>query len=138
MLLSPDLGRNSGLVALFIASFLAATFVPFSSEAALFAVLRLHPDMFSAAIIIATIGNTAGGMVTYGMGRWLAQRKPLKQLERVARWGAPATALGWLPFVGDAICLAAGWLKLNWPSVLLWQFAGRAARYWVVAQGSLL
>lgn len=138
MLLSAD----GSLVSLLIASFLAATFVPFSSEAALFAVLKLHPDVFSAAILIATVGNTAGGMLTYWMGRgignWLAQRKPLKHLRHVERWGAPITALGWLPFVGDALCLAAGWLKLAWPAVLLWQAVGRGARYWVVAQGSLL
>jgi membrane protein YqaA with SNARE-associated domain len=132
------LSTDGSLVSLFIASFLAATFVPFSSEAALFAVLKLHPEIFVAAILVATAGNTAGGMLTYGMGRWLAQKKPLKHLEHVERWGAPVTALGWLPFIGEALCLAAGWLKLHWPAVLLWQFAGRGARYWVVAQGSLL
>lgn len=145
-LLSADLEQNSGLVSLFIAAFLAATFVPFSSEAALFAVLKLHPDAFSAAILIATAGNTAGGMLTYWMGRgigrgmrrWLALEKPLKHLRHVERWGAPVTALGWLPFIGEALCLSAGWLKLHWPAVLLWQAAGRGARYWVVAQGSLL
>jgi len=137
-MLSPD----GSLVSLCLAAFLAATLLPLSSEAALFAVLKLHPDVFTAAILIATLGNTAGGMLTYwmgrGIGRWLANKKPLQHLHHVERWGAPITALGWLPFAGEALCLAAGWLKLHWPAVLLWQAAGRGARYWVVAQGSLL
>jgi membrane protein YqaA with SNARE-associated domain len=46
--------------------------------------------------------------------------------------------LAWLPVVGDALCVAAGWLKLNWLAVLLFQAAGRLARYWAVAQGASL
>ena len=60
------------------------------------------------------------------------------QLERLRRWGAPATALGWLPLAGDALCLAAGWLQLNAAAVLLWQVLGRFGRYWVVAQTSVM
>jgi len=42
----------------------------------------------------------------------------------------------WLPIVGDALCVAAGWLKLNWLSVLLFQGAGRFLRYWLVSLGA--
>lgn len=135
------LSADGSLAALAAAAFLAATVVPFSSEAALYAVLKLHPDLFWAAVVLATAGNTAGGMTTYLMGRWIAQvkpLKPLKHLERVRRWGAPVTALGWLPMAGEALCLAAGWLKLNAWAVLCWQSIGRFARYWVIAQGSTL
>jgi len=133
-MLSPD----GSLVSLFIAAFLAATLLPLSSEAALFAVLKLHPELYWMAIVVATVANTAGGMTNYLIGRYLQKKKPLRQLERVARWGAPATALGWLPVVGEGLCLAAGWLKLNWLPVVLWQVAGRGLRYWVIAQGSTL
>ena len=40
-------------------------------------------------------------------------------------------------FVGDALCLAAGWARLDWAAVALWSAAGRFARYWLVAQGAL-
>lgn len=39
--------------------------------------------------------------------------------------------------IGDALCLAAGWAKLDWVAVALWSAAGRFARYWLVAQGAL-
>lgn len=136
-LLSPLLSPSGSLASLFAAAFIAATLLPLSSEAALFAVLKLHPDQLWPALMWATAGNTLGGMTTYALGRWLGTRKPLTQLERVKRWGAPVTALGWVPLVGDGLCLAAGWLKLGVLPVLAWQVAGRLARYWVVAQGSL-
>jgi len=128
----------ASLGALFAAAFLAATIVPFSSEAALFAVLRFHPEWTWTAIGLATAGNTLGGMTTYVLGRYFGTRKPLTQLERLRRWGAPALALAWLPLVGDGLVLSAGWLKINWLHAALWQAAGRLARYAVVAQGALL
>jgi len=131
------IGTGASLASLFGASFLASTLVPISSEAALFAVLRLHADLLWPAIGVATLGNTLGGLTTYVIGRYIGSKKPLTQLERVTRYGSPLLALAWLPFVGDALCLAAGWARLNWLAVALWSAAGRFARYWVVAQGAL-
>lgn len=141
----PAQARRSGglieawasLASLFGASFLASTLIPISSEAALFAVLKLHADLAWPAIGVATLGNTLGGLTTYLIGRYFGSKKPLTQIERVRRYGSPLLALAWLPFVGDALCLAAGWIKLNWVAVALWSAAGRFARYWLVAQGAL-
>ena len=127
----------TSLASLFVASFIASTLIPISSEAALFAVLRLHTDLLWPAIGVATLGNTLGGLTTYLIGRYIGSKKPLTQLERVRRHGSPLLALAWLPFVGDALCLAAGWARLNWVAVALWSAAGRFARYWLVAQGAL-
>ena len=131
------IGAEASIATLFAASFLASTLIPISSEAALFAVLRLHADLAWLAVIVATLGNTLGGLTTYLIGRYIGSKKPLTQLERVRRYGSPLLALAWLPFVGDGLCLAAGWAKLNWVAVALWSAAGRFARYWVVAQGAL-
>ena len=130
------LSADGSLISLGVAAFLAATLLPASSEAALFAVLKLHPELFWPAIGVATLANTAGGMTTYLLGRFAATRKPLTELARVGRWGAPATFFAWLPLIGDGLVLAAGWLKANWVAVLLFQAAGRLARYWVVAHGA--
>ena len=142
-----------GLLSLGLAAFLAATVLPFSSEAVLFGVLRMHGDLFWPALAIATVGNTAGGMSTWLIGRFIGSKnigskKPLTQLERgqvesvqadyVRRWGAPALIFAWLPVVGDALCLASGWLRLDGMQVMVWQAVGRFARYWVVAQGAAL
>ena len=64
-LLSPE----GGLAGVFVASFLAATVVPLSSEAVLFGYLKLHPGNAALAVALATLGNTAGGMTTYLIGR---------------------------------------------------------------------
>ena len=128
---------DTSLWSLAAASFVASTIVPMSSEAVLFGVLRLHPQLFWPAIAVATLGNTLGGLTTYAIGRFIAQKKPLTQLERLRRHGAPALAMAWLPVVGDALCLGAGWLKINWMAVAAWSAAGRLARYWVVAEGAL-
>src|SRR5512140_1684241 len=101
-------------------SFLASTLVPISSEAALFAVLKLHADLMWPAIGVATLGNTAGGLTTYLIGRYFGSEKPLTQLESVTRYGCPLLAPAWPPCVGDALCLAAGWAKLTWVAVALW------------------
>ncbi len=134
LLLTP----SGSLVSLFAAAFLAATIVPLSSEAALFAVLKLHTDLYWPALLVATAGNTLGGMSSYLIGRYIGTRKPLEQLGRVQRYGAPALVLAWLPLVGDGLCIAAGWLKLNWAAVAAWQMLGRLLRYLVVAQGAML
>ena len=126
---------------MFLASVVAATLVPLSSEAVLFAYLRLFPEHAAAAIALAAIGNTAGGMTTYLIGRLVPERTREKLDPRalgwLARYGSPATFFAWLPLVGDALCLAAGWARLNWVAVALWSAAGRFARYWLVAQGAL-
>jgi len=122
------------LLGLLAASFLAATLVPLPSEAALFAYLQLHPDRAALAVGVATLGNTAGGMTSYLFGRLIPQKKlNLKALEWLRRYGAPVTVLAWLPIVGDALCVAAGWLRVNWVAALAFMAAGRLARYALVA-----
>ncbi len=130
-------GPEFSLIALLGTSFLASTVVPVSSEAALFAALKLDSGLFLPALAVATLGNTAGGMTTYLIGRYGASKKPLAQLERVSRHGVPLLFFAWLPVVGDGFCLAAGWARLNWLSVALVSAAGRLLRYWLVAQGAL-
>ena len=129
-------GEGASLASLALSAFLAATLIPLSSEAALYAVLRLHPDLVWPAIGVATAGNTVGGMTTYLIGRLIGHRRPLHRLETVRRWGAPALLFAWLPVVGDGLVLAAGWLKLNWITAAVFQALGRFARYWLVAQGA--
>jgi membrane protein YqaA with SNARE-associated domain len=129
------LSAEASLASLLAATFLAATLIPLSSELVLFGVLKLHPDIAWAALAVATAGNPLGGMTSYLIGRYFGSKKPLRHVEHVRRWGAPALFFAWLPLVGDALCIAAGWLKLNWRSAVLYQAAGRLARYWVIVLG---
>jgi membrane protein YqaA with SNARE-associated domain len=120
------------LLGLFAAAFAAATLVPLPSEAALFAYLQAYPDRVALALFVATAGNTAGGMTSYLIGR-LIPPKNLKGIEMLKRYGAPLTFFAWLPVIGDALCVAAGWLRINWLAVLGCMAAGRLARYIAVA-----
>src|SRR3972149_10808034 len=124
---------TASLISLFISSFLAATLLPGGSEAALFAVLKAYPETLWVALTIATIGNTLGGMVTFGMGWLLPQTQQLKHAEKLRIYGTPALLLAWVPLLGDALCLAAGWLRLNPWRAALFMAVGKFARYWVIA-----
>lgn len=123
------------LLGLLVASFAAATLIPLSSEAALFAYLKAYPENVALAVATATLGNTTGGMTTYLIGRLFPQKRKVdaRALERVRRYGAATTLFSWLPLVGDALVLAAGWLRLSSLAVLGFMATGRLARYLAVA-----
>ena len=121
------------LWSLFAASFLAATVLPGGSEAVLFGMLRLQPELAAKAIAVATIGNTLGGLSSYLLGRVLPQGRPLKGLAAVRRYGSPVLLFSWVPIVGDALCVAAGWLRVNAGLCALFIALGKLARYLVIA-----
>ncbi len=59
----------------------------------------------------------------------------MKQLDAVRKHGAPALLLAWAPVIGDALCAAAGWLRLPWLPCAIWMAMGKGGRYLVVAAG---
>ena len=124
--------ETTSLLSLFISSLLGATLLPGGSEAVLFGVLKAYPDTLWLALLIATLGNTVGGMITFGMGWLLPQTQQLKHVEKVRRYGTPVLLLAWTPLLGDALCLAAGWLRLNWWQAAVFMAIGKFARYWVI------
>jgi membrane protein YqaA with SNARE-associated domain len=129
----------TALVALFGTAFLSATIFPFPSEGALIAFERAYPDEIVKAVIVATVGNTLGGLSTYLLGRFSRSffekngKTAPQVLAALQRHGPIALILSWLPFVGDVLCGLAGWMKLSWWQCLLWMAVGKAARYAVVA-----
>jgi membrane protein YqaA with SNARE-associated domain len=124
---------EASLWLLFSSSFLAATLLPGGSEAVLFGVLRLHPEQLWPALGIATLGNTLGGMSSYLIGRVIPPKQDLRGLSAARRYGAPVLLLSWVPIIGDPLCVAAGWLRLDaWRSALFIGL-GKFARYVVIA-----
>jgi len=100
----------------------------------LFGVIRLHPQQLGAAIAVATLGNTLGGMSSYLIGRVIPQKETIKGLDWVRRFGAAALLLAWVPVIGDPLCVAAGWLRVNpWLSAFSMAI-GKLARYMIVAR----
>ena len=127
------ISSDLSLWGLFISSFFAATLLPGGSEAVLFGVLKAYPETLWFALVIATVGNTLGGMVTFGMGWLLPQTQQLKHVAKLRRYGTPALLLAWVPLIGDALCLAAGWLRLNPWQAALFMVIGKFARYGLIA-----
>ena len=135
-----------GLFGLFLGSMLSATVVPFASEALLAGALLMGYGKW-VVTLVAALGNTTGGMISYLMGwlckwEWLekyfrVKREKLERMrDRVAKYGAWAALLTWLPFVGDLIAIAMGLMRVNPWWTLLLMFIGKLARY-VAATGLL-
>lgn len=132
---------DPSLWALFLSAFLASTLLPGGSEIVLGALAyQGHHDPW-ALLVVATAGNTLGGMSTWGVGRFvdwwypsknIRQAKYQRAMEWIRRWGSPALILSWVPIVGDPLCLAAGWLRIHWVVALFWIGLGKAARYVVI------
>ena len=134
-----------GLPTLFVVGLLAATILPFGSEPVFLAYVASVPHLLWPAILVATAGNTLGGVVSYWMGtsahgaygRWRAHRdtaaSPAQAEHRAERWirrlGPAGLFFAWLPIIGDPLCLVAGWSRLSfWPCVA-WMALGKFLRY---------
>ena len=128
-----------GLFGLFLGCMLSATVVPFASEALLAGALLMGYGKW-AVTLVASLGNTTGGMISYLMGwlckwEWLekyfrVKREKLERMrDRVSKYGAWAALLTWLPFVGDLIAIAMGLMRVNPWWTLLLMFIGKLARY---------
>jgi membrane protein YqaA with SNARE-associated domain len=127
------MSAGASLGALFVSSFLAATLLPGGSEAVLFGVLKLHPGEWWSAVGVATLGNALGGMSSYLIGRVIPPKQDLPGLPAVQKYGSPILLLSWVPIVGDPLCVAAGWLRINpWLS-LVFITLGKLARYLAIA-----
>lgn len=129
--------EEASLFGLFVVSFLSATVLPGSSEV-VFITMLLHEAASNwAALWVATIGNTLGGITTFFLGRFLPIRRlPSKRiLVNVRRWGGFSLLLSWIPLLGDAICLAAGWLRTHLLLSIVCIAFGKFVRYWILMVG---
>jgi membrane protein YqaA with SNARE-associated domain len=126
-----------GLWGLFLASFFAATLLPGGSEAVFLVVVSAHPEVQLVALLLATLGNTLGGMSTFFLGRALPAKvgadKTARWTDRhtrlLQRFGPGALLLAWTPLLGDALCAAAGWLRLAWLPCMIAMALGKGLRY---------
>lgn len=135
---------NYGFIGVFIAAFLAATILPFSSEV-VFAGVLATGAAYWPLIIAATIGNSLGGMTCYWVGslgklEWLEKYFHMKP-EKVQHWvekiqgkGAWISLLVALPGVGDFIAVAEGYLRVNVWEVAIWMTVGKFIRYVIVGE----
>jgi membrane protein YqaA with SNARE-associated domain len=129
-----------GLSTVFVVAIVSATLLPLGSEFAVIGLVKLNPELFWPAVLVATVGNTIGGMISWWMGygaelayeRVTHKRAQVKALQYLERFGPKACLLSWLPGVGDPICAVAGWLKMPlWPCTM-YMAIGKFGRYVVL------
>lgn len=130
-----------GLWGLFISAFISSTLLPGGSEVLLLALTMNETHATGLLLLVATVGNSLGGMTSWLIGWWLARCYPPEHVSghkyesavgRLRRWGSPVLLLSWLPVIGDPLCVAAGWIRVNpiWAMFLI--ALGKGGRYAVL------
>lgn len=131
-----------GYTGLFLSAFLAGSIIPFSSELVMAALVQVGLSP-AGCVLAATLGNTLGGMTCYFMGHlgridWIEKYLKVKRdkVERMQRFlqgkGALMAFFAFLPFVGEAIAIALGFMRSNIALTVVSMFAGKLARYVVM------
>lgn len=134
-----------GYIGLFIASFLAATILPFSSEVVLIGILAVGGNPW-LCVILACVGNWLGGMTNYFLGKlgkieWIEKYLKIKKekIDRFQNWmegkGAYMAFFSFLPIIGDIIPVALGYMRANIYGVSISMFIGKLVRYIVIMYG---
>ena len=142
-------GEVLGYGGLFLGSFLASTILPMSSEAVLAAMVIGGFDPI-VCVMVASAGNSLGGMTSYFMGyvgkwAWLERLfarnkdKVVKVKTWVDRYGSRTALLCWLPVVGDPLAVALGFVRSPVWQVGFYMTVGKFLRYavwvWLIRQG---
>ncbi|CAH5680145.1 Inner membrane protein YqaA, partial [Enterobacter cloacae] len=129
------------LLSLFASSFLSATLLPGNSEVVLVAMLLSGVSQPWLLVLIATMGNSLGGLTNVILGRFFPLREKSRWQEKAVGWlkryGAATLLLSWMPVIGDLLCLLAGWMRISWGPVLFFLCLGKALRYVLVAWATL-
>ncbi len=123
------------LLSLFASSFLSATLLPGSSEAVLVGMLLSGISKPWILVLIATMGNSLGGLTNVILGRFFPLREKSRWQEKATGWlrryGAATLLLSWMPVMGDLLCLLAGWMRIPWgPVVFFCALERRYAMCW--------
>lgn len=135
-----------GYWGLLLASFLAATILPFSSEVVFAALIAAGLDIWSL-ILFATIGNSLGGATCFYLGklgkiewlnRWfkISEEKIIKTSNILKGKGSIMGFLGFMPAIGDVILVALGYMRANTTLVLISMTIGKFARYLILGFGA--
>lgn len=125
---------------LFGSAFLSATLLPGSSEAVLLGLLASGTGQPALLVTAASLGNIAGAVVNWGMGRYFLLFKdrpwfPIKDATNAraqawfARYGIWSLLLSWVPIIGDPLTLVAGIMRVSIGQFLIFVAVGKVLRY---------
>jgi membrane protein YqaA with SNARE-associated domain len=125
-------------LSLAFAAFLAATILPFSSEAA-FLVATTNGMPLANALLSASIGNILAIIVNYYLGVFLYEKTKEKLFRsRIGKrsysfghtYGYWALLVSWLPIIGDPLTLVAGLVRLKFVWFVIIAGSLRVLRYY--------
>ena len=128
---------------LFLSAFLSATLLPGSSETVLVGLLAANQGLPALLVLFATVGNVAGAVVNWGLGRFFEHYRdrswfPIKAAAVAraqswfAHWGLWSLLLSWVPVIGDPLTLVAGVLRVPFGRFLVLVTIGKVLRYGLV------
>ncbi len=131
-----------GLIGLFLAAFLAATILPFSSEVLLFLLIQQSGNWVEP-LVAASAGNILGSVLNYYLGYFgehflfyklfrLNRKTVEKASIRFRKYGVYSLLFAWLPVVGDPLTVVAGAFKVRFLLFLILVSIGKIARYGVL------
>ncbi|MBO6187825.1 MAG: DedA family protein [Prevotella sp.] len=137
-----------GYWGMLLTAFVAGSFFPFSSEAVMTGLLAAGLDPM-LLVVYGTIGNVAGGMFNYCVGRmgkleWIERYLHVKQkdLDRATRFmagrGAWMGFFAFLPVLGSAITIVLGLMRANVPISITSMALGKFLRYVLIIYASQL
>ncbi len=123
-------------LAVFVAGFLAATFLPIYSEAVYLYYLHQGAEPILLTLS-AAVGNTLGSVVNYYIGlkgiEYVSKRVDLKYLEKARKifqkWGGWSLLLSWAPVIGDPLTFIAGIMKYDFKKFVILVFIAKLGRY---------
>lgn len=131
--------QQYGYWGMLLAAFLAGSFFPFSSEAVMLGLLAagLHPIPL---VVYGTIGNVAGSLFNYAVGRmghleWIEHYLHVKKHDIdkaqhfMAGHGAWMGFFAFLPIIGSAITITLGLMRANFLISLISITLGKTLRY---------
>lgn len=138
-----DILIDFGYWGMLAAAFLAGSFLPFSSEAVMTALVAVGLDPVQLTIY-ATIGNVAGGLFNYGVGRmgrldWIERylhvsKESLgKATKFMGGHGAWMGFFAFVPILGSAITICLGLMRANIIISVISITLGKFIRYAILA-----
>lgn len=126
-----------------VLAFLSGSIVPIASEVllAIFLNLGLAPV---GLVLVATVGNTLGGITCYMLG-YLTNKQRVQKILRIPdrrmkradmliqKYGYWTAAVSFVPAIGEVLLIVLGIMRVNKYKVFAVMFTGKLIRYIFIA-----
>lgn len=122
-----------------VLAFLSGSIVPITSEVLL--VFFLSVGLNAVALtLVASFGNTLGGITCFFMGRIVSKEKAVaffkitpRRMQRadriIQRYGYWAAAISFVPVIGETLLVMLGVMRVSWWRVAIVMAVGKLIRY---------